>query len=175
MRHSTKMLAFRSTEVNNIEYKHSQSPLANNKDKVLNWKKLIYLNDLFKWNPSGWWLGTLALFEIVLFLIWYSFYLIFEITKLQLHLTQWNLRTTILSGIHVIHNKQYITSHSTVSLPVHRFLCDRYHLKGQKKNVISQAAILLAEWITKCCWQEHTGVRDCASSKSVRKDNQACA
>lgn len=53
MGHSTKMLVFKSTKVNNIEYKHSQSPLANNKDKVLNWKKLIYLNYLLRWNLSG--------------------------------------------------------------------------------------------------------------------------
>jgi len=35
------MLAFKSTKVNNIEQKHSQSPMANNNGKVLNWKKSL--------------------------------------------------------------------------------------------------------------------------------------
>lgn len=39
MRHSAKMLAFKSIEVNNIEDKHSQSLQANNNGKALNWKK----------------------------------------------------------------------------------------------------------------------------------------
>lgn len=134
MRYSTKMLTFKSTEVNNIEDKHSQSPLASNNGKVLNWKNYFNLNYLFKWSPSGWWLGTVALFEILLLPIWNSFCLIFKIIKqLQLQLTHWDLRVIFLSGIHIIYNKQYITFRYTVPLPVSRFLCDRYHLKRQKK------------------------------------------